>query len=140
MKKIALITIGFLLTSLIFFSCQQDLGDLNRATTIENIIGKWHVVRNEGDIQSEYQVEITENTQVNNGIILHNFNNNGADAKATVSGMDITVPSQQLGTNTVSATGVISDDFQRIDWTINVDGDQITATFTPGTIAKSLAK
>ena len=140
MKKIALLTIGFLLSTVFFFSCQQDLGDLNRASTIENIVGKWHVVRYEGDVNPEYQVEITENTDVDNGIIIHNFYNNGADAQATVKDMEITLPSQKLGTYTIQATGVISQDFQRINWTITVDGEQVTATFTPGTIAKRLAK
>ncbi len=140
MKRFALITISFLLGSLFFFSCQQDLGDLNRATTIENIVGKWHVVRYEGDIQQEYQVEITENTEVDNGIILYNFYNNGADAYATVNDMEITLPSQQLGTYTIQATGIISQDYQRIDWNITVDGEAVTAVFTPGTVAKRLAK
>ncbi len=140
MKKIALLTIGFLLSTVFFVSCKQDLGDLNRATTIENIVGKWHVVRYEGDVNSEYQVEITENTGVDNGIIIHNFYNNGADAQATVKDMEITLPSQKLGTYTIKASGIISQDFQHIDWTITVDGEQVTATFTPGTVAKRLAK
>ena len=140
MKKFAFISIGFLLSSLFFFSCQQDLGDLNRASAVENILGKWHVIRDEGDIQQEYQVEITENTEVENGIVLHNFYNNGADANATVKDMEITLPSQQLGNFTIQATGIISQDFQRIDWNITVDGEHVTATFTPGTVAKIFAK
>ncbi len=140
MKKIAFISAVLLISSMLFYSCQQDLGDLNRASAIENIIGTWHVVRDEGDLQVDYQVEITENTQVDNGIIIHNFNNDGNDAHATVKDMEITLPEQKLGTSTVSATGIISQDFQRIDWNITVDGDHVTATFTPGTVAKKLAK
>ena len=140
MKKVALLSIVLLLGSIFIYSCQQDLGNLNSASAIENIKGTWHVVRNEGDLSSDYQVEITENSQVDNGIIIHNFNNDGEDAHATVKDNEITLPSQKLGTNTVQATGIISDDYQRIDWNITIDGDHVTATFTPGTVAKKLAR
>jgi hypothetical protein len=141
MKKIAFLSTVLLISSMLFFYCQHDLGDLNRASAIENIIGTWHAVRDEGDgLQNDYQVEITENSQVDNGIIIHNFNNDGQDAYATVKDLEITVPEQKLGTSTVSATGIISQDFQRIDWNITIDGDHVTATFTPGTIAKKLAR
>ena len=139
MKKTVTLAISLIIAVFFQFSCQTDLGDLDRVTVIENVIGKWHVVRDDGGITSEYQVEIIEDNEVENGIILTNFINNGADAHATINDLEITVPSQQLGTNTVNASGVISNDFQSIEWNITIDNDNVTAIFTPGTITKKLA-
>jgi len=139
MKKTVTLAISLIIAVFFQFSCQTDLGDLDRVTVIENVIGKWHVVRDDGDITSEYQVEIIEDNEVENGIIITNFINNGANAHATINDLEITVPSQQLGTNTVNASGVISNDFQSIEWNITIDNDNVTATFTPGTITKKLA-
>ena len=139
MKKTVTLAISLIIAVFFQFSCQTDLGDLDRVTVIENVIGKWHVVRDDGDITSEYQVEIIEDNEVENGIIITNFINNGANAHATINDLEITVPTQQLGTNTVNASGVISNDFQSIEWNITIDNDNVTATFTPGTITKKLA-
>jgi len=139
MKKTVTLAISLIIAVFFQFSCQTDLGDLDRVTVIENVIGKWHVVRDDGGITSEYQVEIIEDNEVENGIILTNFINNGADAHATINDLEITVPSQQLGTNTVNASGVISNDFQSIEWNITIDNENVTANFTPGTITKKLA-
>ncbi len=139
MKRLLLSLTIISLLMLGLSSCNQDLADLNSVSIISNIKGNWHCTLDEGNITQDYQVEIVEDTSTTNGILIHNFFNNGATAYATVNeNLEITLPSQKLGQNTVQATGVISDDFQRIDWNLTVDGDVMTATFTPGTVAKKL--
>ena len=134
MKKL-IFAIG-ILGLFVLSSCNPDLNDLDAVSTIDNIKGKWHAVRYDGDVNTEYEVEITADPDNANGILITNFFNNGETANANVVGKTISVPAQDLGGYQVEGTGTISDDYQKISWQLTVDGENVSMDFTPGTVTK----
>lgn len=81
-----------------------------------------------------YYVEIREHPSDSARILIANFLNvdSGTDAEAILSGRQLTLPTQTLeGGYTVSGTGDVSDDWERIDWSYNVnDGSGIHDSYT----------
>ena len=138
MKKLVFAPVLAVVSALIFWGCPSDLNDLNDVSSIENIIGTWAVLRDEGGIQSTYQVEISKSSKSDSAIVISNFFNNGNSAYAYVKELEITMPLQDVGDNKIKGTATISSDFQRIVWNLDVDGDNVTLTMTPGSVAKKL--
>ncbi len=136
MKKLVFAPFIAILFAIIFSGCPGDLNDLNDVSSIENIIGTWTVNRDEGGIQSTYQVEINKSSNSDSTIVISNFFNNGNSAYAYVKELEITMPLQNVGDNKIQGTATISSDYQRIVWNLTVDGDNVTLTMTPGTVAK----
>ncbi len=122
--------------AIIFWGCPGDLNDLNSVSSVDNIVGTWHAVRNEGDLPVDYQVEITKSANSDSTINISNFYNNGASAYAYVKDLEITLPKQKVGNINVQGTATISSDFQRIVWNVIADSDQVTITMSPGQVAK----
>jgi hypothetical protein len=120
------------------FGCQADLNDLNSVSVVDNIIGTWHAVRYEGDITTDYQVEIAKSSVADSVIEISNFFNNDATAKAYVNNLEIVLPQQVVGGVNIQGTGTISDDYQKISWTVTADGSTVTIIMSPGTVTKLL--
>ena len=139
----------FILFFIVIFSfisvasmCEDDPDVDPEADKRENITDqkKWACERYiNGDLDATYEVEITKDVNDENKIIVTNFFNNGESANATMTGFNLTLPSQDVGGFTLVGTGTIQDDYQRIDWNYTVNGeDNVEATFTPGTLTKKL--
>lgn len=104
----------------------------------DNIEGKWACELDDGSgVPQDYQLEIIKDLDTDNKIYLQNFAYNGDTAVGTVTGNNITVAQQNVGSSSVFADGTISDNFQEITWTINIDGDDYTMVCTVGGITKN---
>ncbi len=137
--KLNLLFSVFLMVLLSFsFKCQQESSEVEDKR--ENIDGDWAVELDDGSVPQNYEVVITIDEDTDNKIFLSNFVNNEDTAYATLTGSNLTVPQQKVGNFNVHADGTISDNFQEITWTINMDGEDYTAIFTPGGITKKLSK
>ena len=127
----------------IFAMCDDDIDVDPEQDKRDNIAPlTWHCQltyeSDEGDEDDpfNYDVEIKKDPNVENKIIMLKFFDDET-ATATITGFDITLPSQVLNGYTIVGTGTIQDDYQRIDWQFTADDDVITATFTPGSVTKT---
>lgn len=108
----------------------------------DNIEGKWACELDDGSgVPQDYQLDIIKDLDTDNKVFLKNFAFNGDTAVGTITGMNITVAQQSVGSSSVFADGTINDNYQEISWTINIDGDDYTMVSTVGGITKnSVAK
>lgn len=104
----------------------------------DNLIGSWHGVLDDGESQLDYQSNISKDSTITDKIYMSNFIANNKSAYGTLSGLLISVPEQTVGNSIVSASGTVSSDYQTITWSIKIDGDSYTATYTPGGITKDM--
>ncbi|MEA3451815.1 MAG: hypothetical protein U9Q83_07910 [Bacteroidota bacterium] len=116
-------------------TCQADSNELDDKRT--NIADKWHCTLDDGSqVPEDFEVEITKDATVDDKVYISNFINNETKAYATMTGFNLTVPEQIVGNATVSATGTVATDYQKITWDITINGDSYTAKFVPGGITK----
>lgn len=134
----AKISIGLLAVFFLLFlgACGDNNAELTDKR--DNLTGSWHVVLDDGESQMDYQSDITKDSSNTDKIYMSNFIANNHSAYGTLSGLAITVPQQTVGNSIVTATGNISSDYQTITWSVTIDGDSYTATFTPGGITKDM--
>ena len=118
-------------------TCDNDSNEVTDKR--DNIDDKWAAELNDGgNIPENYVVTITKDATDENLIHLENFvNSDGASAYATLTGFNLTVPEQTVGTQTVKADGTISSNYQEITWDVTIDGDSYTLNFVPGGITKT---
>lgn len=91
---------------------RDNIVDTWRSTEISDIYGK-----------SSYLVDIAKEPQDSTGLILSNFYNLGVDAEVdgTLNGSKIIIPLQVVDGNQITGEGIISPDYQDIDFTYEVD-------------------
>ncbi len=114
--------------------CQSDSDEVTDKR--DELKGDWTCTV-DGTPPDTYVVTISKEENDDKTIYLANFVNNGGKATGTIAGFNITVAEQQVGNVTVSGTGTIKDDYQSITWTLKIDGDDFTATYSPGGITKN---
>jgi len=118
------------------FECTNDPVEVDDAR--DNIVGKWACALDDGSgVPYDYEIEISKDNSNDNQVFLSNFAFNGETATATLTGKNLTVAQQNVGSSSVFADGTISDNYQEITWTINIDGDDYTMSSIPGGITKS---
>ena len=135
-----------LLSLLVFFSfislssmCEDDIDVDPEQDKRDNIVQTWHCQRlHEDEVDPlDYDVIIKKDPEDENKIIMIGFfNDNEATTTATITGFNITLPRQEVDGFFLEGDGVIQDDYQRITWTYTADGEQVSATFTPGPVTK----
>jgi len=85
---------------------------------------------------SVYSVTLSPDPDNDNGLIIDNFYGINAPVYATVSGMSLIVNNQTAeGGYEISGSGIISSNYQKINWTYTVDDgsgviDHVTAVYT----------
>jgi hypothetical protein len=134
MKITHLFAVFVLLTFSLTLGCQNDSD--NVADKRDNIEGDWHMTLDDGQVPVDYQVTISKDANSTTKIFMSNFVNNGSKAYATITGMNLTIPEQQVGNETVSGDGTISSDYNTITWNLTIDGDSYTGKMVPGGITK----
>jgi hypothetical protein len=129
----------FFIFVLFNYSCETIDTLTGGAATVAKIEGEWTC-----DEQSEifkataevYTVTISADADNTSGVIIDNFYGLNASAKATVSGMSLNIPSQDVeGGFSVSGSGTISSNFEKINLSYTVDDgsgtiDHVTAVYT----------
>lgn len=119
---------------LVLFSAQCKNDPVEVADKRDNIADKsWFCDRSDG---SSFAIMILKDNTDKSKLHLTNFANNTDTAYATISQLTLTVPEQKVGNFTISASGVISDDYQSITWDMIIDDENFTAKCTPGGITK----
>ena len=143
LRKSFIVVLGFFLTALLVNSCEET-----RTTPgdVESLEGEWKVEEtseNFKSAQATYQVYISPSQEDSTQIIISNFYHLGIDTEVigAVNGNRIELLSNQTVTTlgvsytVVSGTGIISDDYQNIDWQYVIDDgsgqtDNVTAIYT----------
>jgi hypothetical protein len=129
------IIVPFLFT----WSCETIDTLTGSAATVAKLEGDWTC-----DEQSEifkataetYVVTLSADASDNSAVIIDNFYGLNASAKANVSGMSFILPNQNVeGGFSVSGSGTISSNFEKITLSYNVDDgsgtvDHVTAVYT----------
>ena len=142
MNKIAILIAGLLL--MLTNSCELA-DDLVGNATISKITGDWDC-EEDSEIfkkstesnKSAYTVYISPDADNDNGILIDGFYNLGdVGVKATVNGNTITITNQTVegGYVILSGTGLISGNYNEINWEyrVNIGGsriDNVTAVYT----------
>jgi hypothetical protein len=130
---------AFFIFALFNYSCETIDTLTGGAATVAKLEGEWTC-----DEQSEiykataetYAVTLSADADNASGLIIDNFYGLNSAAKATVSGMSISIPQQDLeGGFSVSGSGTISSNFEKINLTYTVDDgssklDHVTAVYT----------
>jgi hypothetical protein len=123
MKAIKYLAISILFLSAV--SCEL-LDDLDTKSVAQHLEGRWEVQENPIDFKSTadaYIVYIDISAVDSNTIAISNFLQlNAGSVLATVSGMALTLPEQEIeGGWTVYGSGVISNNYNTITWHYFVD-------------------
>ncbi len=131
--------ISVLLMAIISMSatCQDDIEDQDLVDKRENIEGKWHGSYNDG-APVDYEIEITLDAEDETKINLKNFFRGDETAYAIMTENTLTIPSQSYGSETIEGTGIIQNDYQRIEWQLIVDDEEFAVTYTPGGVTKKV--
>jgi|GEM_PF-1005916 len=128
-----------LLVAAAFQSCELADELTGTAATIAKLEGEWTC-----DEQSEfykstaevYAVTISADADNSSGVIIDNFYGLNVSVDANISGMSLIIPNQTVeGGFTVSGSGTISSNFEKIDLNYTVDDgsdviDHVTAEYT----------
>jgi hypothetical protein len=131
--------LAILVPLLFIWSCETIDTLTGGAATVAKLEGDWTC-----DEQSEifkatsevYTVTLSADADNNSGVIIDNFYGLNASAKANVSGMSLIIPNQNVeGGFSVSGSGTISSNFEKIDLNYTVDDgsgtvDHVTAVYT----------
>jgi hypothetical protein len=134
-----LFLLAFLVPLLFTYSCETIDTLTGGAATVAKLEGEWTC-----DEQSEifkataevYTVTLSKDADNASGVIIDNFYGLNASAKANVSGMSLIISNQNVeGGFSVSGSGTISSDFEKINLTYTVDDgsgtvDHVTAVYT----------
>jgi hypothetical protein len=133
------VLLAFIIPFLFTWSCETIDELTGSAATVAKLEGEWTC-----DEQSEifkataevYTVTLSADADNNAGVIIDNFYGLNASAKANVSGMSLIIPNQDVeGGFSVSGSGTISSNFEKINLTYTVDDgsgtvDHVTAVYT----------
>ena len=117
--------------------CQSDSDEVTDKR--DELKGDWTCTL-DGIPPDTYVVTISKNENDDKTIYLDNFVNNGNQAVGTMTGLNITVEEQQVGNVTVSGEGTVKDDYQSMTWTLKIDGEDYTASYSIGGITKNYSR
>jgi hypothetical protein len=129
----------FIIPFLFTWSCETIDTLTGGAATVSKLEGSWAVEEQSEIYKStaqNYEVTISADADDESGVIIDNFYGVSASVKATVSAMSISIPNQDAeGGFSVSGSGTISSNFEKINLTYNVDDgsgviDHVTAVYT----------
>ncbi len=134
-----LVFLAFIIPFLVTYSCEVVDELTGGAATVAKLEGEWTC-----DEQSEifkataevYTVTLSADADNSSGVIIDNFYGLNASARANVSGMSLIIPNQDVeGGFSVSGSGTISSNFEKINLTYTVDDgsgtvDHVTAVYT----------
>jgi hypothetical protein len=135
-SRFIMILLGVLL---VINSCDVADDLLGGNPTVAKLEGDWTCDETSEIFKSTssvYAVTISPDADNENGIIIDNFYGISAAVYATVSGMSLTIANQTAeGGYTISGSGIISSNYQEINWAYNVDDgsgvvDHVTAVYT----------
>jgi len=138
MKKLVFI---FLSPLFLFVSCLDDTQVIPDDIR-EDISIKWLCTDNDGENVRTYEVTVTNDTSSETKVVFDNFHNFGSGTKvsANINGSSITIPKQNVEIYSVSGSGQVSSNLQRIELTYVLDDRleqiTITAVCTPAQVAK----
>lgn len=130
---------NLLIASLLLFATSCDELLQSDLTPAERLEGRWEVDETENPLKSAddaYRVYIDINPIDSNTVIISPFYAilNG-EAYATISGLKLTLPEQDVETFIIHGSGTISANYNRIDWLYYVDDgsgylNEVTAIYT----------
>ena len=131
--------LGLLIVTAVVHSCDiaEELAGLN--PTVAKLEGEWTCDENSEIYKSTlsvYSVTISPDPDNENGVIIDNFYGINAAVYASVSGMTLNIGQQTAeGGYEITGSGIISSNFQEINWTYTVDDgsgvvDHVTAVYT----------
>lgn len=131
--------LALLLTLIISLSATCDSEVVEVEDERINVEGKWACSLDDGagGVQ-DYEIEITIDNATDDKIFISNFDYNGGTATGTLTGLNITVETQTVGNSTIFADGKVSADYQEINWTININGEDFSMVSLPGGISKTM--
>lgn len=130
---------AFIIPFLFTYSCETIDTLTGGAATVAKLEGEWTCDEKSEVFKATEEVyTVTLSADANNasGVIIDNFYGLNASAKATVTGMSLNIPSQNVeGGFTVSGSGTISSSYEKINLTYTVDDgsgtvDHVTAVYT----------
>jgi len=138
-RKSFQLLLGLLIVTAVMNSCEiaDELAGGN--PTVAKLEGEWTCDENSEIYKSTlsvYSVAISPDPDDENGIIIDNFYGINAAVYATVSGMTLVIGQQTAeGGYDISGSGIISSNFEEINWTYTVDDgsgviDHVTAVYT----------
>jgi hypothetical protein len=140
-NKIRFSRLVYILLGVVLIVNSCDVADdlLGGNPTVDKLVGDWTCDETSEIFKSTssvYAVTISPDADNDNGIIIDNFYGISAAVYATVSGMSLTIANQTAeGGYVISGSGIISSNYQEINWTYNVDDgsgvvDHVTAVYT----------
>jgi hypothetical protein len=131
MKKLKLI-VPLIFIFLLLASCEDDIFGPRP------FAGTWKATEYDKDQNKiVFSVDINYLTGESNRILIRNFASlgNNYEVEATVSGLTLTVPGQDVSGGgggsvfKVSGSGKAASNNRKIDWSYNVDGENFTAVY-----------
>ncbi len=120
--------------SLIVLSCekQNDFADER-----DNITGSWKCQETDNSNKTiNFESIISKNSTDSMKIWVNNFSGLGSGIKVSVGmgGYLLTIPQQTVDNNKISGSGIVSNTYNRIDWTYYINdagvNEKFTATYT----------
>jgi hypothetical protein len=139
MKAKLIIMLTITAAALVLNSCEDDPLGLFSDDPRDGLTGEWKV-----DEDSEifkkgtdgfYTVTISKENSDTISLYVNNFYELGQNVRVTLDGNKINIPQQTVKGCTINGYGLVSVDFEKIDWsyTVNLDTgdkDNVTATYT----------
>lgn len=118
MKNRMLFAVVLLLSSLSFSACENVADDGTPDDPRDQIVGTWNQYIGE----TPFQVSITKDQASTTGLIFNGFDDISDDVKATLSGLNISIPQQTIAGEVLVGSGVIESDYSRITFSYTNDG------------------
>jgi hypothetical protein len=139
MKAKLIIMLTITAAAFVLNSCEDDPLGLFSDDPRDGLTGEWKV-----DEDSEifkkgtdgfYTVTISKENSDTISLYVNNFYELGQNVRVTLDGNKINIPQQTVKGCTINGYGLVSVDFEKIDWsyTVNLDTgdkDNVTATYT----------
>jgi hypothetical protein len=128
-----------------FYNCQDDLADLSKTDSRDNIVGTWNVKEySETFKEQNYTINISKDALDTKKIKISNFFNlgNSYSVSAQISNLTITIPNQKVKNNDVTnGSGTITSSYQDIDLEYYMDfgsgPEKVSAQYTSRPVAKA---
>ncbi|MFH2142587.1 MAG: hypothetical protein ABIJ97_09210 [Bacteroidota bacterium] len=131
----------FLLAGLsLMISCEPDDPDDSTDDPRDKIENTWRCDENSQVFSTTtYTVDIKKDATSEDKVLIYRFYNLGAQKflKATLNGTSLTISNQIIDDNIISGSGLIMNNFKKIQWTYYVDDgsgvsiDTVSADYIP---------
>jgi len=114
------------------FNAEAEEDDRSCILAREKFIGQYDVAETCPSGNFSYAINIVTSSASENGVIINNFGEFGQPVNGTISGSNITIPSQNISVQGVAITldgsGSITGNLLTINYTFNVSGAGQTCT------------